>query len=131
MDKLLFIGTIIFLAVVVDHVRFNLKVSDFIDAVYELATMYDFVNETLKKGGTDVEFRGRVFYMYVEDGNYESFVKQVEQAACELMDRYDRIGERYLSEMTDELYADVETYREEIQNVQNAVRITKWQNGWK
>lgn len=129
MSVLLFIGFIVFLAVLGDHIRFTWKINSFLDSVYEFYTICDSLLDSYKE--YDVVFSGRIFYMYVKKGDYESFVRQIEFATCELMDRYDRIDERYISELGDDLYTEVETNREYIQDVQNAIRITKWENGWK
>ena len=131
MSELLFIGALILLAVYVDHVRFNRKINNFMLAVYDFSIMCDEAVKLLKENENDILFEGKVFRMYIPKGDYEFFVKQLEFVTAELMDRYEKIGERYLSEMEDSLYAKIEMHKEDIQNVQNAIRVTKWQNGWK
>ena len=131
MSEVLFIVVLVLLAVYVDHVRFNKKLNNFLVAVNDFSTMCTEVVDLLREGEKDVEFQGNVFYMYLNKGDFETFVRQLEFITDELMDRYDKIGARYLSEMEDSVYAEVETYKEDIQNVQNKIRIVKWKNGWK
>ena len=131
MSEVLFIVVLVLLAVYVDHVRFNKKLNNFLVAVNDFSTMCTEVVDLLQEGEKDVEFQGNVFYMYLNKGDFETFVRQLEFITDELMDRYDKIGARYLSEMEDSVYAEVETYKEDIQNVQNKIRIVKWKNGWK
>ena len=121
----------IVVAIVVDHIRFNRQVNEFIDTADEFVSMYNLAIDALKKEGTDVEFQGQRFYLYVEEGDYKSLVKQVELAVCEVLDKYDLIDKRYFMEMDDDLFSEIEMFHRDAENIQNAVRITKWRNGWK
>ena len=130
MNQLLAIVITVVVAIVIDHIRFNLQVNVFIDTANELAMMYDLVVNSLKENGPDVEFQGKYFYLYVKKGDYKSFVQQIELAVCTVLDKYDLIDNRYFIEMDNELATEIEVLHQSIENIQNEIRIVKWKNEW-
>lgn len=117
--------------IAIDHLRFNRQVSDFIFSANELSAMYNLAIRTLEDGGVDVEFQGQIFYMFVEEGDYRSLVKQTELAVCTVLDKYDAIDKRYFFEMDDDLSYEIENLHKCVENIKSAIRYVKWQNGWK
>ena len=132
MNEILFLILAVTLVVFVaiDYVRFGMQIGAFINIAEELTIMYEYATEVLERGDLDFEFHGRRFHMFVKEGDYKSLVEQTRLAICEVQDEYSRIDSRYLMEMDEELTAEVETLYQDVQNIQNAIRITKWQNGW-
>ncbi len=134
MSNMLFVVLIIItivVAVVADHIRFNRQIDNFMDSAEELSAMYNLAIETLKQKGADVEFQGENFYLYVEEGDYKSLTLQTEIAICEVLERYDMIDKRYFSEMDGELFSEIERVHKDVENIQYAIRVLKWRNGWK
>ena len=117
-----------------DHVRFWKKTEDFMIKSQDLCNAYNYVLKRLKEtenGDDEILYEGTMYKITVEKGDYRSFTKQIQLLVCDVLDSYDEIGERYLFEMADELRDDIEETYEKVQRIDQAVRLTLWQNEWR
>ena len=131
MNEMLFLAIVITVIVLVkiDEVRFNIQVNRFIDRADEILIMYEIAVKELKNEES-LEFQGKIFYLYVKEGDYKSFIEQVELAICEVFDKYNLIDKRYFSEMDEELAYELENLHKNVEEIQKKIRIEKWKNGW-
>lgn len=117
-----------------DHVRFCKKTEDFMRKAQDLCDAYNNVlkrlNET-ENEESEILYEGKIYKITVKKGDYRSFTKQIQLLVCDVLDSYDEIGERYLFEMADELRDDIEEIYEKVQRIDQAVRLTLWQNEWR
>ena len=133
MNEMLFIIITIVIPIVIfiviDYFRFNLQISKFVDATEELSAMSNIALETMKNGKYDIEFQGKIFYVYAQKGDWRSLLLQIETSVNEVQVRYDNIDKYYFLKMDKELYSFIATLHEDLINIENEIRILKWKYG--
>lgn len=128
----LFIGVVIF--VISDHITYWKQISNFTSRANELAVIYNNILKRFQNESDDVkiiEYEGMFYTVKVKNGDYRSFVFRIQEITADVKKAYDEIDPRYLMQADEETAEDIETLRKKIEEIDYAVRMTIWKNGWK
>lgn len=132
MNSLLMLLVFVFGLIVIDHIKFWHRTSIFMRKAQDLVDAYNNVLDAFKTSEQkEISFKGLCYKINVKNGDYRSFVLQIQLLVCDVLDSYDAIGERYLFEMDDDLRGEIELIHYRVEKIDEAVRITIWQNEWK
>lgn len=120
-----------------DHVRYWRKLDDFERRASEFATMYEILEPKVVHGDPeepDVDefvFEGEIYNAAVKKDDLNSLYMQMKLAIADVLDSYDRIGERYLSLMDDETEERVSELHSAVERIDGIVRYQCWLKGIK
>lgn len=123
--------------IVADHLCYWRRLSEFEVKANEFSLMYKELAPKVLHGDPeepDVNeflYDGECFKMFVKKGDMKGFYMQLKFAICEVLDAYDRIGQRYLDLMDDETQRHIEELHALVENIDNIIRYQQWINGWK
>lgn len=113
-----------------DHVRYWRRIDDFERRAMEFSTMYKIMlPKALGEGEKDVEefsFKGTCYRMCIKNGDKAAFYSQLEFAIADVLDSYDRIGERYISLMDDITAKEISTLYDAILKINHIIRYNNW-----
>lgn len=113
-----------------DRVRYWRRIDDFERRAMEFSKMYKkMLPKALGEGEKDVEefsFEGACYRMCIKNGDKAAFYSQLEFAIADVLDSYDRIGERYISLMDDITAKEISTLYDAILKINHIIRYNNW-----
>lgn len=113
-----------------DRVRYWRRIDDFERRAMEFSKMYKIMlPKALGEGEKDVEefsFNGACYRMCIKNGDKAAFYSQLEFAIADVLDSYDRIGERYISLMDDITAKEISTLYDAILKINHIIRYNNW-----
>ena len=117
-----------------NRVRYWRRIDDFERRAMEFSKMYKIMlPKALGEGEKDVEefsFKGACYRMCIKNGDKAAFYSQLEFAIADVLDSYDRIGERYIFLMDDITAKEISTLYDAILKINHIIRYNNWiQNG--
>ncbi len=113
-----------------DHIRFWRRLDAFERRAREFSTMYKIMlPNALGEGAKDVDefsFEGECYKMLIKNGDKAAFYSQLEFAISDVLDSYDRIGERYISIMDDITEKRISTLYDTVLKINHIIRYNNW-----
>ena len=113
-----------------DYIRYWRRIEDFEKRARDFSDMYnEMLPKALGEGEKDVEefsFEGECYRMCIKNGDKAAFYSQLEFAIADVLDSYDRIGERYISLMDDITAKEISTLYDAILKINHIIRYNNW-----
>lgn len=113
-----------------DYIRYWRRIEDFEKRARDFSDMYnEMLPKALGEGKKDVEefsFEGECYRMCIKNGDKAAFYSQLEFAIADVLDSYDRIGERYISLMDDITSKEISTLYDAILKINHIIRYNNW-----
>lgn len=113
-----------------DYIRYWRRIEDFEKRARDFSDMYnEMLPKALGEGKKDVEefsFEGECYRMCIKNGDKAAFYSQLEFAIADVLDSYDRIGERYISLMDDITAKEISTLYDAILKINHIIRYNNW-----
>ena len=113
-----------------DYIRYWRRIEDFEKRARDFSDMYnEMLPKALGEGEKDVEefsFEGECYRMCIKNGDKAAFYSQLEFAIADVLDSYDRIGERYISLMDDITSKEISTLYDAILKINHIIRYNNW-----
>lgn len=120
-----------------DHVCYWRRLDEFERRASEFATMYELLTPKVLKGDpnepdvTEFIFEGENYNATVKKDDLRSLYLQMKLAIADVLDSYDRIGERYLSLMDYETEKHISELYSTVNEIERIVRYQCWLKGIK
>lgn len=113
-----------------DYIRYWRRIEDFEKRARDFSDMYnEMLPKALGEGEKDVEefsFEGECYRMCIKNGDKAAFYSQLEFAIADVLDSYDRIGERYISLIGDITAKEISTLYDAILKINHIIRYNNW-----
>lgn len=137
MTILLVIVLIMLGIIAVDHLCYWRRLSEFEIKAKDFSSMYESLAPKVLHGDPEdpninyFSFEGECFKVNVKKGDLRAFYMQLKIAICDVLDAYDRIGQRYMELMDDITYEHIDELHSLVERIDNIIRYQLWVNGWK
>ncbi len=109
---------------------FKRRIGNFIQKAEDLTILYDSVRRSLESGAKSVSYDGLYYSLSVNNGDYKSFILQVDSIVTDIINTYENIGNFFLYQMYDEDAEFVERLYQRVIEIKNEIRLIKWRNGY-
>lgn len=125
------------LSIAYDHLCYWKRLDEFESKANEFSTMYNLLAPKVINGDPDdpdIEefiFEGKNYCATVKKNDLSSLYSQLKPYIKDVLDSYDKIGERYLSLMDDETQARIYELHEIVEEIEGIIRYESWLKGIK
>lgn len=133
MATLMAIIVIIVLFVIFDHIIYWKRISDFERRANEFVVMFNILSNKVLHGDPNFPdtdefiFDGDIYKnVTVKKGDFASFYSILSKCIKDVLDSYEKIGERYLSLMDDETEEWIYGLHMRVEEISNTIRYQSW-----
>lgn len=133
MATLMAIIVIIVLFVIFDHIIYWKRISDFERKANEFVVMFNILSNKVLYGDQDFPdtdefiFDGDIYKnVTVKKGDFATFYSILSKYIKDVLDSYEKIGERYLSLMDDETENWIYGLHMRVEEISNTIRYQSW-----